>query len=120
MSTAKLRNVGTKSAAWLRQVGIHDAETLLELGSVQAFLKVKRAGFRPSLNLLYALEGAICDCHWQEIGNDRRSELVLAVDAAEDAGRLPAAKEPGPCRDVTARTASLYEDEDGFDPRAED
>jgi hypothetical protein len=45
-------------------------------------MRVKRAGFKPSLNLLYALEGALRDCHWQEVPDDRRGELVLAADAA--------------------------------------
>ena len=51
----KIRNVGPKSAAWLRQVGVRTQEDLVRLGAVEAFMKVKRAGFRPSLNLLYAL-----------------------------------------------------------------
>src|SRR5258708_6985771 len=48
----KIRNVGPKSAAWLRQVGVRTQEDLQRLGPVEAFMKVKRAGFRPSLNLL--------------------------------------------------------------------
>ena len=62
MSTAGLRNIGPKSAAWLRQVGLHQSEDLVAAGAVQAFLKVRRAGFKPSLNLLYSLEGALQDC----------------------------------------------------------
>ena len=45
-------------------------------------MRVKRAGFKPSLNLLYALEGALLDCHWQEVPEERRSELVQAAEAA--------------------------------------
>ncbi len=43
-------------------------------------MRVKRAGFKPSLNLLYALEGALLDCHWQEIPESRRAELVAAAE----------------------------------------
>ena len=57
----KLRNIGPKSAAWLRQVGLHTPEELAEAGPIEAFMRVKRAGFKPSLNLLYALEGALRD-----------------------------------------------------------
>lgn len=85
----KLRNIGPKSAAWLRQVGIHEHAQLRELGAVAAFTRIKRAGFRPSLNLLYALEGALCDCHWQEISESRRGELILAADAAAATLPLP-------------------------------
>ena len=79
---AKLRNIGPKSAAWLRQVGLHTPEALAEAGTVGAFMRIKRAGFRPSLNLLYALEGAICDCHWRDVPEDRRRALVADAEAA--------------------------------------
>jgi hypothetical protein len=52
------------------------------LGAVGAYLKVHRAGFKPSLNLLYALEGALRGCHWQAIPEARRVELVQAAETA--------------------------------------
>ena len=55
----KLINIGPKSSAWLRQIGIRTREQLVASGALGAFIKIKRAGFRPGLNLLYALEGAI-------------------------------------------------------------
>ena len=78
----KLRNIGPKSAAWLRQVGLRSRQDLESVGAVEAFMRVRRAGFKPSLNLLYALEGALLDCHWQQVPDERRSELVIAADAA--------------------------------------
>ena len=81
-TTDRLKNVGPKSAAWLRQVGVRTMEDLAALGAVGAFIKVKRAGFKPSLNLLYALEGALLDCHWQDVPETRRTELVAAAEAA--------------------------------------
>ena len=84
MSTTapKLRNIGPKSAAWLRQVGLRSLEDVAAIGAVDAFMKVRRAGFKPSLNLLYSLEGALNDCHWQEVPESRRTELVQAAEAA--------------------------------------
>lgn len=79
----KIRNVGPKSAAWLRQVGVRTAEDLVRVGPVEVFLKVKRAGFRPSLNLLYAMAGAIDDCHWTDLSDERKSALMLDLGAAE-------------------------------------
>ena len=87
MNAVKMRNIGPKSAAWLRQVGLRSFEDLQRVGSVDAFYKIKRAGFKPSLNLLYALEGALLDCHWQQLPEQRRSELLLAWDTA--AAALP-------------------------------
>jgi len=75
MSQGKLSNVGPKSAAWLRQVGIRSQDDLVAAGAVGAFMKVKRAGFKPSLNLLYALEGALLGCHWQQVPEARRAQM---------------------------------------------
>ena len=84
----KIRNVGPKSAAWLRQVGVRTQDDLVKLGPVDAFMKVKRAGFRPSLNLLYALAGAIENCHWADLPDDTKAALVLAAGSAEAANPI--------------------------------
>jgi hypothetical protein len=62
-------------------------------------MRVKRAGFKPSLNLLYALEGALQDCHWQEVPEQRRSELVAGAEAA--IALLPAPRGRPPAGPVT-------------------
>lgn len=77
---SKPLKVGPKSAAWLRQVGIRSHADLAEVGAVAAYVKCKRAGFRPSLNLLYALEGLLQGCHWQKVPEARRAELVAAAE----------------------------------------
>jgi hypothetical protein len=86
--TDKIRNVGPKSAAWLRQVGVRTTEDLIRVGPVEAFLKVKRAGFRPSLNLLYAMAGAMADCHWADLSEERKQELLAALGVAESANPI--------------------------------
>ncbi|HZX81092.1 MAG TPA: TfoX/Sxy family protein [Lysobacter sp.] len=95
----KLLNIGGKSAAWLRQVGIRTWDDVAAIGAVEAFLRVKRAGFRPSLNLLYALEGALIGCHWQQVAIDRRTEL--AAQAQAGAALLPSARRMPPASAVT-------------------
>ena len=82
MSAPKLRNIGPKSAAWLRQVGLRTAEDLAAAGPVDAYMRVRRAGFKPGLNLLYAIEGALNDCHWQDVPDARRTQLVAEAEAA--------------------------------------
>lgn len=97
MSTTRLRNIGPKSAAWLRQVGLRTHEDLAAAGPVDAFMRVRRAGFKPGLNLLYAIEGALNDCHWREVPQARREELVAAAESA--IAELPAPRgrpAPGP------------------------
>ena len=84
----KIRNVGPKSAAWLRQIGVRTVEDLARVGPVEAFLKVKRAGFRPSLNLLYSMAGALADCHWADLPEDQKQELLGALESAESANPI--------------------------------
>jgi len=88
MASSKIRNVGPKSAAWLRQIGVRTTEDLARVGPVEAFLKVKRAGFRPSLNLLYAMAGALADCHWADLPEERKQELLSGLEAAESANPI--------------------------------
>ena len=76
----KIRNVGPKSAAWLRQIGIRTEEDLRKIGAVEAYRRVKLAGFKPTLNLLYSMAGAEDDCHWTQLSEDRKASLVLAAD----------------------------------------
>lgn len=113
MTTApKLRNIGPKSAAWLRQVGLRSLDDIAAIGAVAAYVKVKRAGFKPSMNLLYALEGALLDCHWQEVTNQRRGELLLAADAA--VAQLPAPRGRPAAAPVT--TTTMERDESPMSP----
>lgn len=99
MSGDRLRNVGPKSAAWLRQVGIRTPEDLVAAGAVGAFMKVKRAGFKPSLNLLYSLEGALLGCHWQQVPEERRQ--VMAAEVEQLSALLPDPKKKRPGGPVT-------------------
>lgn len=115
MSTGtKLRNIGPKSAAWLRQTGIRSQEDLESVGALAAFVRVKRAGFKPSLNLLYALEGAILGCHWQEIPDERRSELVLA--AGDEVAKLPLPKNKRMPAAAPVKTVHLDGEDEGDMP----
>lgn len=119
MSTApKLLNVGPKSAAWLRQIGIRSREQLVDAGALGAFVRIKRAGFRPGLNLLYALEGAILDCHWREVPEARRSELLAAAEAAGATAPPPRGKPLPPAEPV--RTIWADDDPRAFAGRDDD
>lgn len=127
MSTERLRNIGPKSAAWLRQVGLRSVEDLQATGAVGAFLKVKRAGFKPSLNLLYSLEGALVGSHWQEIPEARRHQLLAELEQAS--AQLPAPRGTpvgGPVsttryvdEDAGAADADTDDDADSDDPEAD-
>ncbi|HEY6985680.1 MAG TPA: TfoX/Sxy family protein [Rhodanobacteraceae bacterium] len=120
MSSSKIRNVGPKSAAWLRQVGVRSTEDLVRIGPVEAFLKVKRAGFRPSLNLLYAMAGAIADCHWAELPESRKQELLAALEAAESANPIRTRWEKAAAASERAARNGAEESAPEAEPQSED
>lgn len=118
MSTAapRMLNIGAKSGAWLRQVGLRTHDDLAAVGSLEAFLRVKRAGFKPSLNLLYALEGALMGCHWQQVDSTRRAEL--AAQAQIEVAKLPVrGRMPAPS-DVTVIVGEMQTQPDDDEPGA--
>lgn len=79
----KLRNLGRASVAMLRTAGIVSDTQLREKGAAAAFLAVKRAGASPTLNLLWAIEGALADRDWREIARDKRLSLLMQLEDLE-------------------------------------
>ena len=82
-TVADLRNLGPKSRDWLASIGIHSAADLRAVGAVPAYVALKRARGGVSLNLLYALVGALEGMPWQDVRRTRRLELVLQVEDCE-------------------------------------
>lgn len=82
-SVLLLPNLGPKSAQMLQAAGIQTLGDLRTLGSVAAYAKARRAGQRVSLNLLWALEGALTGERWQDVARHHRTSLLLALDEYE-------------------------------------
>ncbi|GGU57861.1 hypothetical protein GCM10009504_13380 [Pseudomonas laurentiana] len=76
-----LKNLGKTSAQWLHAVGIHSASDLRRMGAVNAYQAVRTRGFRASKVLLYAIEGALLDMHWNDIPVERKAALIQQLDA---------------------------------------
>lgn len=76
-----MKNIGPVSGAWLRAVGVHSKDELVALGAVEAFRLIKLHGFNASLNLLYALEGAIRDLRWTDLPAPVKAKLRRAARA---------------------------------------
>ena len=78
---ANLCNLGPVSARWLESAGIHTEAELRELGAPEAFRRVamNRAG-DVSLNLLYALDGALRGVRWDKLPRQIRDELREAAN----------------------------------------
>jgi DNA transformation protein len=81
---ADLPNLGPRSQALLMAAGITSIEALRQLGSVAAYAQARRAaGARASLNLLWALEGALTGLPWQVVAREHRTSLLLALEQYE-------------------------------------
>ena len=82
-----LPGLGPKSLAMLAAAGIHSRADLERLGAVRAYLRVKAAGQAASLNLLWAMEGALTGRDWRVVAREERGRLLLELDAALEAAR---------------------------------
>jgi DNA transformation protein len=80
---AAVANLGPKSSAVLAQAGVTSLEQLRKLGSVKAFSLAKRVQPSATLNLLWALEGAILGQPWQFVAREHRTSLLLALEDHE-------------------------------------
>ncbi|MGM9424591.1 TfoX/Sxy family protein [Hydrogenophaga sp. MI9] len=78
-----LPGLGPKSLAMLAAAGIHGRADLERLGSVRAWLRVKAAGQPASLNLLWAMEGALTGKDWRVVAREHRTSLLLALETAQ-------------------------------------
>lgn len=68
-------NIGPASTRWLAAVGIHTLEDLRKVGVVNAYNLVRAQGYNATLNLLWALQGAVTDVHWTEIPDAVKQDL---------------------------------------------
>jgi DNA transformation protein and related proteins len=85
LSAPKLRNLGKVSAGWLADLGIHTLDNLEEAGGpVPVYVRLKSLGYNASLNLLWALQGAVLDLPWNEIPPEMKERLKEEVAAAEE------------------------------------
>jgi len=78
---AGLCNLGAVSAGWLEAAGIRTEAELRALGAIEAFRRVamSRAG-DVTLNLLYALDGALRGVRWDRLPPHVRAELREAAN----------------------------------------
>lgn len=94
-SLASLCNLGPRSAHALAAAGIASLEELQGIGSVAAYARVKLIEPKASLNLLWALEGAVSGLHWQEVARQHRTSLLLALESHQrEAAATPVSSEP--------------------------
>ena len=77
---ASLGGLGPVSRRMLAASGITSIETLRRLGSVEAYRRVRAHDPRASLNLLWALEGALTGRPWEDVARNDRLSLLLRLE----------------------------------------
>jgi DNA transformation protein and related proteins len=75
-----LRNLGPKSREMLGKAGIRTEAQLRQLGAVRAYVQAKAVWPQASLNLLWALEGALSERDWREVAQSERASLLMALE----------------------------------------
>lgn len=80
---ADLPNLGPKSREMLKRAGFAGVQSLREAGSVVAYVRTRAIWPQASLNLLWALEGALSGRSWQEVAQTDRATLLMALEDIE-------------------------------------
>ena len=90
VETETLPGLGTVSRTLLASVGINNAADLRTLGAVAAYRRAKAAQpKRVSLNLLWAIEGALSGRDWRVVAREDRLRLLLELETAKDVSSPP-------------------------------
>jgi DNA transformation protein and related proteins len=74
-----LPNLGPVSTKWLAAVDIHTLGDLRRVGVVNAYNLVRAQGYNASLNLLWALQGAMTNTPWNALPGSIKQELKRRI-----------------------------------------
>ena len=72
---SKLPNIGKVVEKQLNDVGINTVDELINIGSKEAWLKIKEIDETACLNRLMALEGAIQNIRWHNLSEEDKKNL---------------------------------------------
>jgi DNA transformation protein len=71
-----LKNLGVASVNILHAVGVNSYEDLLKVGPVETYKRIKERDIQVSKVMLYALQGALLDTHWNDLEPDLKNKLL--------------------------------------------
>ena len=72
---SKLPNIGKVLEGQLNDVGINTVDELIDVGSKEAWLKIKETDESACINRLMALEGAIQNIRWHDLSEEDKRNL---------------------------------------------
>ncbi len=76
---SKLKNIGEVSEKILNSIDVYTREDIEELGTVTIYFILKDHGHDVSMNMVYALQGAIMNLHWNDLPKKVKSDLIEQV-----------------------------------------
>jgi len=74
-------NIGKEASKKLISVGIDTPEKLIEIGSKEAFIRIKAIDNTACFSMLQALEGAIQDVRWHYLPDSTKKDLKEFFDS---------------------------------------
>lgn len=81
MQLSELKNLGGVSVRWLREVGVDSVERLAEEDVFELWVRIKKLHPKEvTINLLWALEGAILNLEWQDLPVSRKKALMEKLE----------------------------------------
>jgi DNA transformation protein len=72
---SKLPNISKVIEEKLNESGVETVARLQELGSKEAFVRIRLRDNTACVNMLCALEGAIQGIRWHQLADDKKQEL---------------------------------------------
>lgn len=76
----QLKNLGMATVNILRAIGITTYTELRDVGAVEAYRRIKSRDINVSKVMLYALQGALMDVHWNNLPPDLKHQLVAEAE----------------------------------------
>lgn len=76
----QLKNLGMASVNILHAVGINTYNDLRRIGAVEAYLRIKARDINVSKVMLYALQGALQNVHWNDLAPELKLQLVADAE----------------------------------------
>ena len=86
----QLKNLGMASVNILHAIGINTYADLRNIGSVEAYRRIKARDINVSKVMLYALEGALLNVHWNDLSLEVKAQLVAEAEHGQTKGRAQA------------------------------
>ncbi len=81
----QLKNLGAASVNILHAIGVNSHEDLQSIGAAEAYARIKERGIHISKVMLYALQGALMDVHWNDLDPELKQSLVREAESCASA-----------------------------------